>query len=214
MLSRCVINPFVLLGQEKETPTWGERYAVVASDWQIADDSDVPESKMESEWEDFSPEKNPVVPSDGRWFSEPFSHVDLLPSPSVPVSSPASSWSSPLRDPWTRSSQRASRAAAYHPDKASGYCEVRAPVFRRRGCNGGRRRYRPRGCMPKCTSWEHLPAVIQPTKWYQVVGSMQCSHCKDQGRYQLTSWICQTCQVPLCLMPYRNCYAKWHGQRC
>ncbi|XP_034407616.1 uncharacterized protein LOC117743834 isoform X2 [Cyclopterus lumpus] len=184
MLSRCVINPFVLLGQEKETPTWGERYAVVASDWQIADDSDVPESKMESEWED------------------------------VPVSSPASSWSSPLRDPWTRSSQRASRAAAYHPDKASGYCEVRAPVFRRRGCNGGRRRYRPRGCMPKCTSWEHLPAVIQPTKWYQVVGSMQCSHCKDQGRYQLTSWICQTCQVPLCLMPYRNCYAKWHGQRC
>ncbi|XP_021178467.2 uncharacterized protein LOC110369309 isoform X2 [Fundulus heteroclitus] len=73
------------------------------------------------------------------------------------------------------------------------------------------RRAMERRCQPRTTSWEHLPVVIPPTRWYQVVGSMQCSHCKAQGRHQITSWMCQCCQVALCLKPYRNCYTEWHG---
>lgn len=175
----------------------------------------------------FSPEEKPLDPSDDQWwFPDTFSHVDLLPSPSVPFSPPASPWATPLRAPRTRSSWRRARgAAAYRPYKTNGYRNVRAPVFRRPGRGGGsssncgRWSYMPDICSPRrykphYTSWEHIPVVIQATKWYQVVGSMQCSHCSDQGRHQMTSWMCQSCQVPLCLMPYRNCYAKWHSQWC
>ncbi|XP_068583212.1 uncharacterized protein [Cebidichthys violaceus] len=217
MSSRRVKNTWVLLDEVNEKPSWGECYAVHAVDLRFAD---VPRSAMESEWDDFSPEeKDPVDPNDdGWWFSHPSSHVDLLPSPSASFSSPASPWSPPHRAPWPWSRQRRSRgAAASRPYKARGHHRFRAPVsrFRRGGCHDYRRRtHRPRGYKPNVTSWEHLPAVIQPTKWYQVVGSMQCSHCSGQGRHQMTSWMCQSCQVPLCLMPYRNCYAKWHGQRC
>ncbi|MEQ2252146.1 hypothetical protein ILYODFUR_018684 [Ilyodon furcidens] len=75
------------------------------------------------------------------------------------------------------------------------------------------RRFVERRYWPRVTSGVHLPVVIQPTRWYQVVGGMQCCHCKTQGRYQITSWMCQCCKVALCLKPYRNCYAQWHGER-
>ncbi|KAK9541961.1 hypothetical protein VZT92_001969 [Zoarces viviparus] len=211
MSSRLVKPAWIHLDKVNEKPSWGECYA--------AHDTDVPRSAMESKWDDFSSEeKDPVDPNDDGWrFPDPSSHVDLLPSPSASFSSPTLPWSPPHRAPWPRSCHRRARGdATSHPYKAKGHCQFRARDYRRCGgcCNCSQRRYKPRGYQPNVTSWEHLPVVIQPTKWYQVVGSMQCSHCRGEGRHQMTSWMCQSCQVPLCLMPYRNCYTKWHGQRC
>ncbi|TNN65438.1 hypothetical protein EYF80_024379 [Liparis tanakae] len=52
MARRRVNNPFILLERMSEQPTWGERSAVGATDWQFADEIEAPESTMESEWED------------------------------------------------------------------------------------------------------------------------------------------------------------------
>ncbi|XP_037637744.1 uncharacterized protein LOC119495403 [Sebastes umbrosus] len=207
MSSRRFNDRWIVVDQMYENPTWDECYAVLDTDWQFADDTDGLVSTMESELDDFTPEeKHHVDPKEEEWWV------------SAP-SSPATSWSPPHNAPWTRSHRRRSRgAAASHRHKAQQYRGFRAPfsMQRRRGCgcNCSRWRYTPRRYRQRVTSWEHLPVAIQPTEWYQVVGSRQCSHCKAQGRHQMTSWMCRICEVPLCLTPLRNCYSKWHGQGC
>ncbi|XP_031146950.1 uncharacterized protein LOC116044075 [Sander lucioperca] len=214
---------WIVLDKLIDTPTWDECYA---TDWRSPDDTLTITCKSAL---DDSEEKDPVEPKDEECFSVP-----SPPSSSFP--SPATSWSPAHKASWTRSvTQNQWRAAASHPYKTRGHHGFRAPVFmhHRCGCccccNCSHRRYRPwrfrpwrarqrrrrpTRCTPRVPSWQHLPVTIQPTKWYQVAGRMRCSQCYAQGWHCMTSWMCQSCQVPLCLLPYRNCYAEWHGQQC
>ncbi|XP_054874440.1 uncharacterized protein LOC129350812 [Amphiprion ocellaris] len=214
-----------------ESPTWDACYAVRSTETPFSVDIDLPPPATESAGgSDLIPE-DPVDAEDKE---------DRLSTPSpVDQGSHAASWSSSQISGRTRSvtpthlrARRARRAAASQPNRGQGYNRSRAPVSTGHGCvccccsqrrySQGRsvtRRYRSRryvssSCMPSAALWEHLPVVIQPTRWYQVVGRMPCGYCKSQGRHKMTSWICQRCEVPLCLMPYRNCYTKWHAQIC
>ncbi|KAF1376109.1 hypothetical protein PFLUV_G00227260 [Perca fluviatilis] len=221
-----------------ETPTWGECYATHDTGGRSPGDTWTTTFKSEV---DDSEEKDPVEPKDDGCLSVPSPPNSSFPSPATSWSPPHNaSWTRSV----TQNQWRAIEAAASHPYKTRGHRGFRAPVFmhHRCGCcccNCSHRRYRPwryrpwryrpwryrawrfrawrrrpTRCTPRVTSWEHLPVTIQPTKWYQVVGRMQCSQCYAQGWHCMTSWMCQTCQVPLCLLPYRNCYAEWHGQKC
>nr|XP_019952101.1 PREDICTED: uncharacterized protein LOC109635390 [Paralichthys olivaceus] len=204
----------------KASPTWDECYAARTRHGTAS-------AAPETEEEHFSrveEEKDPVDPNDEEWgLSSPYP-LDQHASPPAP---PATSAASLHRAPRPRSYNRTQRrsSAASHPYRAQGYHESRGPVFmqhtygfsfncnrrsyrRRRYMSGMSGRYRPR------PSLEHFPVTIQPTRWYQVVGSMQCRNCRYLGRHQMTSWMCQSCKVPLCLVPYRNCYGIWHRQRC
>ncbi|XP_073338191.1 uncharacterized protein [Pagrus major] len=213
------------LVMDETVRTWDECYAIRATDWIFAGDAVIPDSTMESEL-DGPGEKDPVDPTDEEWcLSSPFLPLDLLPPPNSSLPSPSTSWSPPHTAPRIRPIR-----AASPPSRARRFLGFRAPSPTRHRCGGccccncsrrrfRRRRFRPRRFRPRIyrpgvATWEHLPVVIQPFRWYHVVGSMQCSHCKSRGRHQMTSWMCQSCNVPLCLMPYRNCYAKWHDQMC
>ncbi|XP_035241192.1 piggyBac transposable element-derived protein 4-like [Anguilla anguilla] len=45
------------------------------------------------------------------------------------------------------------------------------------------------------------------------IGRKTCKLCRmDFGKKQNTPWKCKECDVPLCLQPDRNCFAKWHLQ--
>uniref|UniRef100_A0A0E9WL37 PiggyBac transposable element-derived protein 4 C-terminal zinc-finger domain-containing protein n=1 Tax=Anguilla anguilla TaxID=7936 RepID=A0A0E9WL37_ANGAN len=45
------------------------------------------------------------------------------------------------------------------------------------------------------------------------IGRKTCILCRtDFGKKQNTPWKCKECDVPLCLQPDRNCFAKWHLQ--
>lgn len=146
-------------------------------------------------------------------------------TPSIPSTSTPEQHSTPRSMSRTEANRRHRRAAASHPYHARGYDRERAPASTEHRCCHNQE-YRPQSIMsrrarlrratatPNLPSWQHLPVTIEPEKWYQVVGSMQCEYCKAMGRHQQTSWICQLCQVPLCLMPFRNCYSVWHGQKC
>ncbi|XP_030298695.1 uncharacterized protein LOC115597125 [Sparus aurata] len=199
-------------------PTWDECYAVSSTDWIFEGDIVIPNSTMESELDDFGPgAKDPSDPTDEeRSLSSPVLPLDMLPSLNSPLPSPSTSSPPPHTAPRIR-------ARRFH--------RFKAPFPMRHSCGGGGgggcccccncnwRSFRPRRSKlriyrPGKRKWEHLPVVMRPCRWYQVVGSMQCIHCEARGRHQLTSWMCQSCHVPLCLMPYRNCYAKWHDQRC
>nr|XP_033469442.1 uncharacterized protein LOC117248448 isoform X2 [Epinephelus lanceolatus] len=183
---RCFNQPWLVLDRIFNHPAGHECYTVRATDCRFPENADMLVSRMESEL-----------------------------------------WDEALRTRFVPPNQwRTRKAAAWQPYKTRQYHGWRPSVSMQGGCgcNCGPRRYRqrrwrPRRCQPeryrpRVTSSEHLPVAIQPTKWYQVVGSMQCSNCKAQGRHQMTSWMCQRCEVPLCLKPYRNCYTKWHGQGC
>lgn len=161
--------------------------------------------------------KDPSDPTDEeRSLSSPVLPLDMLPSLNSPLPSPSTSSPPPHTAPRIRA-RRFHRFIAPFPMRHScggggggGCCCC---------CNCNWRSFRPRRSKlriyrPGKRKWEHLPVVMRPCRWYQVVGSMQCIHCEARGRHQLTSWMCQSCHVPLCLMPYRNCYAKWHDQRC
>nr|XP_033469441.1 uncharacterized protein LOC117248448 isoform X1 [Epinephelus lanceolatus] len=230
---RCFNQPWLVLDRIFNHPAGHECYTVRATDCRFPENADMLVSRMESElWDDFSPEeKDPVYPNHQEWwFSTLSSPLDLPLLFNASLRSPATSWSPPHRALRTRfvppNQWRTRKAAAWQPYKTRQYHGWRPSVSMQGGCgcNCGPRRYRqrrwrPRRCQPeryrpRVTSSEHLPVAIQPTKWYQVVGSMQCSNCKAQGRHQMTSWMCQRCEVPLCLKPYRNCYTKWHGQGC
>ncbi|XP_042357496.1 uncharacterized protein LOC121954218 [Plectropomus leopardus] len=211
-----------------EHPAGIECYTVQTSDAWLPDDTDLLVSTMESVFlEDLSlDEKGPVYSKDEDWrFSAPSSQLDYIPPDNAPLPYPATSQlrSGPETRPNTSYQGRAREAAASHPYKARRYRRWRAPGSMQGRCDCccnccqrryRPRRYRPRRYRPRVPSWEHLPVAIQPTKWYQVVGSMQCNYCKAQGRHQMTSWMCQRCKAPLCLMPHRNCYNEWHGQSC
>lgn len=167
-------------------------------------------------------EKDPVDPKDQEQSSSsPVLPLDMLPPLNSPIPSTSTSSSIPPTAPRIRPIRAAST-----PSRARRFHRFKAPFAMRHGCgscccccNCSCRSFRPRRSWPRIyrpgkRTWEHLPVVMNASRWYQVVGSMQCIHCKAQGRHQLTSWMCQSCHVPLCLMPYRNCYARWHDQRC
>lgn len=157
------------------------------------------------------------------WLSAPPSSLDLLQAASLSLHHRA--LSTRPATPTEPRAQRASRAAAPNPWR--GYNASRAPVYlgcKHCCCCCNQQRCRPRGYGPRgCMSggynsrpevmWLHLAVMLEPIKWYQVVGSMQCSYCRAQGRHQMTSWMCQSCAVPLCLMPYRNCFFRWQRER-
>ncbi|XP_041645289.1 uncharacterized protein LOC121510947 [Cheilinus undulatus] len=203
--------------------TWDECYAICKKDGHFQEDSNNVVTATETEI-DNPGEDDPVVQAEEvlfcstsvKRYSTSDDYIPLSTTPPPPLCR------SPKRRSITPTKWRRRRAAASHPYKARRHCGYRAPVSRRRSCGcccncSRRREWLPRRrrytLTPRVSSWEHLPVAIQPTKWYQVVGSMQCSHCKAKGRYQMTSWMCQMCEEPLCLMPFRNCYALWHGQR-
>ncbi|XP_033978367.1 uncharacterized protein LOC117476102 [Trematomus bernacchii] len=208
----------IVMDNISENPTWDECYAVCTTERRVeystTDMLDSPEvSTRESprDMGEIPDEKDPVDTKEEQL---------LFPAPSEPY------WTSLQRISQARSRrERRARGAA-----ASNYyrenCGFRGPVSERCrfGCHYcNQRGYTPRSyptwrSKPKIyrlsgTSWKHLPVVIEPTKWYQVVGSEQCSLCSDRGRHQKTSWMCPSCEVPLCLMPYRNCYTEWHEHR-
>nr|XP_020502730.1 uncharacterized protein LOC109993919 [Labrus bergylta] len=232
MSGRRFSESWRLLDKVTGNLSWEECYAVSRTEWNFPEDTDQLVSATESDVDD--PGENELVApkEENPFYSTPSSPLKLHSTSGAILPFPATTPVPPQRAPRSRSKTpsqwRRRRAAASHPYKARGYRKYRAPVSGRRSCgcccccNCSGRRYRPRGCVqrrrryrltPRVPSWEHLPVAIQPTKWYQVVGSMQCSHCKTQGRHQMTSWMCQICEEPLCLMPHRNCYALWHGQR-
>ncbi|XP_032384350.1 uncharacterized protein LOC116697131 [Etheostoma spectabile] len=221
---------WIVLDKLSESPTWDECYATHDTDSRCPDDASVITLKSDSD------EKHPVELKDEGCFSVPSPPNSSFPTP-APSSSP------PHKDLQTSSiSQNQWRdigATASHRNKVREHRGFRAPVFMQRRCGGccccncsqrrsrpwrsrpwrsRQRRFRQRRPKPTrftpVTSWQHLPVTIQPTKWYQVVGRMRCSLCYAQGWHYMTSWMCQSCQVPLCLLPYRNCYAEWHGQTC
>ncbi|XP_035029077.1 uncharacterized protein LOC118119321 [Hippoglossus stenolepis] len=203
----------------RTSPTWDEYYAVRARDATAS-------AATETEEEHFSPveeEKDPVDPYDEEQGSSTPYPVDQHPPSNASLPARATTSGASLhRAPRSRSynpTQRRSSAAS-HPYRAQSYHESRRTCgddccfnynqrsYRRRYTSGMSGRYRSR------PSLEHIPVTIQPTRWYQVVGRRQCSNCRYQGRHQMTSWMCQSCKVPLCLMPFRNCYGIWHRQRC
>nr|XP_033956633.1 uncharacterized protein LOC117459675 [Pseudochaenichthys georgianus] len=203
-------NLRIILENISENPTWDECYAVRPTkrrfEYSTTDMQDSPGvSRSESPrelGEIFSPdEKDPVDTKEEQL---------LFPAPSPPATS-------------SQRSPRARGAAAsnyYRENRdfrrpVSGRCRFGCHYCSRRAYI--RRRYpawsKPKIYGPSGTSWNHLPVVIKPTKWYQVVGNVQCSLCRDRGKRQKTSWMCQSCEVPLCLMPYRNCFTEWHEHR-
>ncbi|XP_051502197.1 piggyBac transposable element-derived protein 4-like [Myxocyprinus asiaticus] len=44
-------------------------------------------------------------------------------------------------------------------------------------------------------------------------GRRRCRLCKEKGIEKTTIWQCDTCLVPLCLIPDRNCFREWHVQK-
>ncbi|KAL2079792.1 hypothetical protein ACEWY4_025536 [Coilia grayii] len=42
-------------------------------------------------------------------------------------------------------------------------------------------------------------------------GRRRCQHCSAKGVCNTTPWKCQACDVPLCLLLDRNCFAEWHA---
>ena len=170
----------------------------------------------------FSPEEeeeDPVGPYDEEQGSSTPNPVDQHPPSNASLRARATtSGTSHHRAPRSRSDNPAQRrsSAASHPHRAqSSHASGRdcdrsfnynQGSYRRRRCTSGRNGSRP--------PLEHIPVTIRPTRWYQVVGRGQCGNCRYWGRHQMTSWMCQSCKVPLCLVPFRNCYGSWHRQWC
>ncbi|XP_043474432.1 piggyBac transposable element-derived protein 4-like [Leptopilina heterotoma] len=48
----------------------------------------------------------------------------------------------------------------------------------------------------------HMPEIIASPR--------RCAHCSTKADQKRTSWMCKTCNVPLCLHPTRNCFAAYH----
>lgn len=40
--------------------------------------------------------------------------------------------------------------------------------------------------------------------------SRRCAHCSTKEDQRRTKWKCMTCNVPLCLLPERNCFQRYH----
>ncbi|KAM3875240.1 piggyBac transposable element-derived protein 4-like [Diretmus argenteus] len=64
----------------------------------------------------------------------------------------------------------------------------------------------------------HVPvpcpqAMPTETRQKATAGRLQCTLCNQQQpkRRSLTIWKCKACKVPLCLIPDRNCFEKWHS---
>ncbi|XP_018403753.1 PREDICTED: piggyBac transposable element-derived protein 4-like [Cyphomyrmex costatus] len=61
---------------------------------------------------------------------------------------------------------------------------------------------------------EHAKPQVSVEKRYSQVAHMpvftenskRCAHCSTRTEQKTTKWICTTCNVPLCLLPNRNCF--------
>ncbi|XP_018306394.1 piggyBac transposable element-derived protein 4-like [Mycetomoellerius zeteki] len=51
----------------------------------------------------------------------------------------------------------------------------------------------------------HMPQMIEEKK------SRRCTHCSTKINRRVTKWKCSTCNVPLCLLLDRNCFAEYHA---
>lgn len=49
----------------------------------------------------------------------------------------------------------------------------------------------------------HMPVFTDESK--------RCAHCSTKTEQKRTKWICKTCNVPLCLLPNRNCFLQYHA---
>ena len=70
------------------------------------------------------------------------------------------------------------------------------------------------GRVPANRSTTHVPVplVTPPAQGRTTAtGRRVCQRCSSvDGVRKDTQWKCQACNVPLCLIPDRNCFAKWH----
>ncbi|XP_034537207.1 uncharacterized protein LOC117811192 [Notolabrus celidotus] len=226
MSGRSFSESWRLLDQLSGNPTWQQSYSVCKTEWHFQEDSENVMSTAEFTT-DGPLENDFVIPEK----EEPCSSASSSSEATVffPETSPPPQYRAPRHTHRATEKMRRRRAAVSHPYKARGYHVNIAPTSTGHRCGGfccscSQRRYKPWDIMarrarlraatvaPNVPAGQHLPVTIHPTRWFQVVGSLQCEHCKAKGRYQMTSWMCQLCMVPLCLMPFRNCYSAWHAQ--
>lgn len=67
--------------------------------------------------------------------------------------------------------------------------------------------------VPLNRSAEHVPvpiATVTESKQKASKGRLKCVHCSMNRKRNDTPWKCKACDVPLCLVPDRNCYMEWH----
>ncbi|XP_028268778.1 piggyBac transposable element-derived protein 4-like [Parambassis ranga] len=68
-------------------------------------------------------------------------------------------------------------------------------------------------CVPTKRKAEHIPVpitVVTDPSLKATQGRRVCQHCNQDKKRNLTPWKCQSCDVALCLIVDRNCFADWH----
>ncbi|XP_027859071.1 piggyBac transposable element-derived protein 4-like isoform X1 [Xiphophorus couchianus] len=64
--------------------------------------------------------------------------------------------------------------------------------------------------LPRRKAAEHIPVPISAQQNARN-GRLQCRHCLRVNKVRKdTQWKCEGCDVPLCLLIDRNCFAQWH----
>lgn len=62
--------------------------------------------------------------------------------------------------------------------------------------------------VPVIRRGDHVPVPIATAP--DPKGKLKCQCCHQVENRRDTPWMCQACDVPLCVVVDRNCFLEWH----